>query len=82
MSQQPHGPDWRRAGDGRYYPPNAHTGQPGATPSEVAWTEVIPSSGLGSSRAARREPLRDRWWFWVMLLVVALAFVFGVPILA
>lgn len=82
VSTQPHGANWWRATDGRYYPPHSRPAQLGPTPSQAAWSEGMSPSGMGSSHRVPREPLRHRWWFWAVLLVVAVAVVFGVPILA
>ncbi len=72
MSEQPQGPGWWLASDGRYYPPQA-----AGTPAQP-W-----DGGAGPvGQSARPEPARPRarWWVWllvvlglVLVLLVALA---------
>lgn len=68
MSEQPQGPGWWLASDGRYYPPQSIPG-PGTTfQAAPPGTSLAPATRLGTHAAIWR-----RWWFWLACVVLGVA---------
>lgn len=60
MSEQPQGPGWWLASDGKYYPPQTAPAQPDAPYA----TQV--------DEAPRQRSVFGRWWFWLIVVVVVI----------
>lgn len=68
MSEQPQGPGWWQASDGKFYPPEALQ-----QPSQPVTGAVPPTT----QEPPARKALWKRWWFW-LLVVLLLIVVVGV----
>lgn len=70
MSEQPQGPGWWQASDGKFYPPESAPGQTGSAGQTSA------AATATTEAPAPKKPLLKRWWFW-LLVAIGLLIVIG-----
>ena len=69
MSDQPQGPGWWRASDGKFYPPQSAPDQPAPPPTDTTTTATTDAAPPTTS-------IFKKWWFWV-LVVLGLVILIG-----